>query len=83
MKLFLQRSLYRLTLTAGIFCFIEIFFQRTEGTRPNDIPPWSHDVALVAVAGCFLLAMAWISRPAEPLPSLRISSKKANPRREV
>lgn len=96
MRLFLQRSLYRLTLTAGIFCFIEIYFHLTEGTRPNYVPPWGHYVASVGVTGCLLLGVAWISRPAEtpiqllpeeasaakPLPTPGDSRKKTRRRRK-
>lgn len=89
--------LYRLSLTVGIFCFVEIFVHLTDGTRPNYIPPWGHYVASVAVMGFLLLGVAWLSRPAEvpadpvsesqapavPLPSPRVSSKKSRRRRRV
>lgn len=68
---FVRRSVCRLTLILGIFCFIEAYVHSTDGTNPNVQFPWGHYVATLCVFGILLLAVAWLTwigprRPSNP-----------------
>lgn len=64
---FIRRAFCRMSLAVGIFCFVEICFHVTEGTKPNFRFPWGHYVASVAVMGTVLLFFSWLTWiPADP-----------------
>ena len=61
MRYFFFRNLCRLSLTLGFFCFLEIYFQWTEGTRPNYLFPWGYYNETLAVFGGRLFGLAYVT----------------------
>lgn len=59
---FIRRNVYRLSLTLGIFAFIEVFMHSTEGTKPNYMFPWGHYVETLSGLGVLFLAVAYFTR---------------------
>lgn len=80
---FIRRSVCRLALTLGIFCYIEVIFHLTEGTNPNFQFPWGHYVESVAVMGALFLMLAWLTwtRPRLP-PASKLPAEKENASRQ-
>lgn len=56
------RSVCRLALTMGIFCFIEIVFRMIgETTRPNYEFPWGYYDLTIGIIGVVMLATAYFT----------------------
>lgn len=74
---FIRRSVYRLSLTLGIFAFIEVFMHSTEGTKPNYMFPWGHYVETIAGFGVLFLAIAYFTKIGPYPPQRTVTSAAA------
>lgn len=57
-----RRQIRFLSLTLGIFCFIEVFMHLTDGTNPNVTFPWGHYPETIAAIGAVMLLIGYATR---------------------
>ena len=69
-SLILRRWTNRLSIMLGFFCYVEIVFQRIEGTKPNYMFPWGRYNETLALFGAIFLVIAYFTwerpKPVEP-----------------